>query len=94
MNVKDLVVLQYAFNECYVQVVSVQRAIKESRLAINTDNETWGDGIEIGKGLLRASYQGRDGVIGVYDRRNLKHLDQMVHDAVEGTREPAPFSDD
>ena len=94
MKIKDLVVLRYCFNECYVEVVSVQRARKESKLVFDLNAGTWGKGNKIGKGLHMSSYQGRDGIIGVYDRTELSHLNQMTYDAVEGTREDSHFGDD
>lgn len=98
IKMEDIVVLQYASNTCYTQIVELKDA--EEKVDVNLERKVWTytalkdrdanfKNIKIGK--ARSPYlnghEYRDGVIGVYDRRQTEHLDQMVHDANEAVRE-------
>ena len=87
-----LVCLIFAPNSAYVKVV--ERPPKG--VEVSPDKGTWKwsgvyphDGtrttFKIGEG--RYVRNPRSGIIGVYDVDNLKHLDSMVHDAVESQRD-------
>ncbi len=83
-----LVVLKYADNNCYVQVVSVEEAIKKYNkryFGIDLEKLTWKYGRSEHKiGSSRWRERGlREGVIGVYDRCDIDHLDSMAYAAVE-----------
>lgn len=86
MNIENLIVLQYANNECYTTVVSVKKATsKHKSFSVDTTKNKWSyEGKEYKIGNSRYIEQ-HYGVIGVYDRMSIKHLDSMVHDAKEAT---------
>ena len=94
MELGFLVLLQYAQNPCYVEVMGVRRAQKNNpSLEIDLVNETWSlkdksdtRNIPIGKAReIKPSC--RSGPIGVYDRREIEHLKNMVQDALNAVRE-------
>ncbi len=85
---RNLVVLRYAFNECYTQVVTLTDSeVKKEKIVINERGGTWSKPgsldapFKIGKSCFprQSSYE----IIGIYDRTQLKHLDSMVHDSNE-----------
>ena len=89
MRLKDVVVLKYAPNYCYVQVSDFTPALRTA-LKINLrsgtytfsayeDNPCFRD-IPVGE----ARHLGR--VIGVYDRTKTEDLSKMVFAATEATR--------
>ncbi len=94
---ENLAVLQYASNTCYTQVVEF-KDVKEA-VTVDLEKKVWTyldfKNVKIGK--ARSQYlnghEFRDGIIGVYDRRNTEHLDQMVHDAAEATHETSDHYD-
>lgn len=92
----DLVVLMYADNHCYTNVVSADNLrVKKSGATINERDGTWTAPHPSDPALApqtqpiggsRYFHRGsRWGVIGVYDRTKLEHLDSMVSDAQEAT---------
>ncbi|MBN1923151.1 MAG: hypothetical protein JW791_00100 [Nanoarchaeota archaeon] len=104
---ENLVVLLYAFNNCYTLICDVDDLEKElisqqmrsdkgkpvTPLEIDYEkNEwTWGRyGSKIGNGIRGMSF----GVIGVYDRRNIKHLSTMMYDSRNATQDPGCCFDD
>ncbi len=88
---EDLVVLKYASNSCYTQVITAEEAEQQTEnLIIDTVNGTWtfdGETFSIGERGIRwhGSRKKRYGIIGVYDRTNIRHLDLMVIDGKEAT---------
>ena len=91
---KDLVILMYTSNTCYTIVSSTIPNIPEG-LQIDLDTCTWtfdGKRYQIG-GMRRCEYGCRWGVIGVYDRQNIQHLDAMVHHSKEATEGRLSFHD-
>lgn len=99
---ENLVVLQYASNNCYVDVkdfmqMSKEGSLKGSCMSVDLKKGTWSyreyRDKKIGEGRTCFTHVHRSGVIGVYDRTNTTHLNSMVHDAVESQRELRPFDD-
>jgi len=91
MKKEDLIVLKYASNTCYVQAVDVSEAEK-SGLEVDIEKELWTyrcwHNCKIGTRRSeydQHSFKCREGIIGVYDRTNTKHLSSMVHHAGEAT---------
>jgi len=88
---EDLVVLKYASNSCYTQVITAEEAEQQTEnLIIDTVNGTWTfdrETFSIGERGIRwhGSRKKRYGIIGVYDRTNIRHLDLMVIDGKEAT---------
>jgi len=84
---KNLVALMYASNSCYTKVVGIEN-ISEKGFSIDIEEGRWSNryfrDIEIGRGKC-GEY--KEGVIGVYDRTKISHLDSMVHDAKSATKE-------
>jgi hypothetical protein len=86
---KNLVVLRYAQNTGYANVVKLSRVESESRLEVDVTTGTWrigaSDSRKIGEGMVTGGYGSGGEIIGVYDRTITKHLDNMVGDASEAT---------
>lgn len=91
---KDLVILVYASNTCYTTVRSAEQNLPEG-LEIDLDTCIWKfDGTEYQIGQMRrCEYGCRWGVIGVYDRQKIDHLNAMVHHSKEATGERMSFHD-
>lgn len=98
----NLVVLQYASNQCYVQVAD----LLEAKVNVSVDEEagTWSRGwfdrhslstrqYEIGHARF-LTWDNKGGVVGVYDKTNTQHLNNMVHDACNATRERGSVVDE
>lgn len=86
---EDLVVLRFSQNDCYVEVVSVEKAgvrIDETVRRWNTVAGNWAEwsdigttnGVEHARGTTRSGY-----VIGVYNRMRMSHMNAMVRAATE-----------
>lgn len=89
----NLVVLEFAQNNCYPKVITAETALnKYSSLKIDVDKKTWsygeGDGNlwhrtcfnDVRIGSARFVERNNNGIIGIYDRKKIKDLDQMVWD--------------
>lgn len=89
----NLIVLQFAPNNAYPQVIRAETALdKYSSLKIDVDKKTWSYGEGNGNlwhrtrfddvkiGTARFIERNDGGVIGVYDIKKIKDLDQMVWD--------------
>ena len=103
MKREDLVALIYADNECYTSVVSLeevdQRRVWDGgdrkywnwpKLVIDLENETWqqegkGKPVKIGEGYVNDRH--KYGLIGIYDRTNIEHLNHMNFDTIDATRD-------
>ena len=86
ITMEKLVVLIYADNECYVQVVSVKEAMEKygnGFFSIDQAKRIWQFGKKQFKiGSRRECKEGsRGGVIGVYNRQSIGQLDSMAHAA-------------
>lgn len=85
IELKDLVVLSFAENNCYTKVERAD-AICDERLRIDVSRGVWTYSpwrdVRIGHSRFIDNCS-RYGVIGVYDSRKIVHLDHMVHDAME-----------
>ncbi len=85
VELKDLVVLSFAENNCYTKVERAN-AVCDERLRIDVSRGVWTyspwKDVRIGHSRFidRCS---REGVIGVYDASDVKQLGSMVHDAME-----------
>jgi len=97
-SAKNLVVLQYCQNTCYTSVVKFDiNKLPEGVLSVNPNGGTWQtktagfhpctQSLRIGKDVRRCDGSCRYGVIGIYDSTDVDHLDKMVNDAKEATRE-------
>jgi len=99
VTLEKLVVLKYADNECYVQVVSVKEAMEkygEKYFGIDLAKRTWRYGQSQFKiGSRRECERGsRGGVIGVFNRFNIDQLDSLAHAAVNAVSSDHIFSCD
>ena len=95
---ENLIVLMYARNNCYTVIVSPDDPlVEEAKTIIDADTGTFtapnpslrGDvhTYRIGNESRHFSnHSYRSGTIGVYDRTNLAHLNNMVHTAESATR--------
>ena len=98
MRLKDIIVLKYAPNPCYVQVSDFTdelRRLIEVNIHKGTytfvghkDDMTFFTDIPIG--VTRRAGD----VLGVYDRTNTKHLEEMVRTATETIRSWYPVAED
>jgi len=91
-RLENLVVLQYASNNCYLQVrdllkMSGESSIGGSCLSVDVKNGTWSyrEWRDRQIGSSRGCSRNDSGVIGVYDRTDINQLSSMVHTAVEIT---------
>ncbi|MFA6096057.1 MAG: hypothetical protein WC788_00335 [Candidatus Paceibacterota bacterium] len=88
ISMKELVVMKYADNTCCVQVVSVKEAMEEyddGFFGIDLAKRIWKFGRrEFRIGSRRSCERGsRGGVIGVYNRRSIDHIDSLAHTAID-----------
>ena len=96
MELVDLVVLKYAPNTSWTQVVDA-KGIED--IEVDLDKGTWSykgwKDVEVGQ--ARKIYLGnvkvKSGVIGVYDRTSASQLSSMISAAAEFTRESSLVSD-
>lgn len=80
---RDLIVLRHcSSNPCYLEVV-LPRQIE----GLDIDLETGTFNYQENKGIRIGQEANLRGVLGVYNRRNLKHLNSMVHQATEAVRD-------
>jgi len=102
MKKKDLIVLQYASNNCYVQVKRVDK-IEEESFSLDLERKVWSflcwKDVPIGEqrspyGRGAFSHKYKHGIIGVYSSKDVRHLDSMVHDAAEAVRPESSAFDD
>ena len=97
----DLVVLMYASpNNCYVHAVSVPTALaSEPTLRLDLEKRVWSfmawNNVPFGKS--RSPYlnghEHAHGIVGVYNRTDIRHLNTMVQDAIEAIRARGPVVD-
>ncbi len=104
-NRENLVVLMYSDNVCYtIVVLADDPKVEKSGATIDEKNGTW-TAPHPGDPALAPQTQriGEDryfnrgsrwGVIGVYDRTKLEHLNSMVRDSQSATEDTSPFSED
>lgn len=71
---ENLVVLAFAQNECYLTIIPIHKASK--RLIINLEEGTWKFGNSDYRKIGEYNYY--SGMIGVYDRTNVSHLNAMI----------------
>jgi hypothetical protein len=103
---KNLVVLIFSENECYTEVVLPDNPkVKKSGTAIDEGGGTWtapdpndpakpAQTQEIGRGRYFGRCDSHWGVVGVYDRTNLGHLNAMVSDACNATDKSPSYLED
>jgi hypothetical protein len=101
-KLENLVVLQYSPNACYTNVVdaSSRECTPYEELTLDLENGKWTYHLshrvkrtkEIGQSGYVPSGE-RGGVIGVYDRTNIKHLNSMVFASNDAVRERHPIDD-
>jgi len=91
---KDLVILMYASNTCYTTVQKTEPRLPEG-LEIDLDTCSWKfDNRRYTIGEMRHCECGcRWGVIGVYNRQDIAHLNAMVYHGNEAVREHMSFHD-
>ncbi len=101
---ENLVVLMYASNTCYTNVVLPDNpSVKEAKTIIDADAGTFTapdphaygsvGTYQIGGNPRRCPLGSRWGTIGVYDRTNLGHLNNMVHAANSATEDQGCIED-
>ncbi len=91
---KDLVVLAYANNTCHTTLHNAEPNLPGG-LEIDLDTCTWKfDNKTYQIGQMRQCEHGcRWGVIGVYDRQKIDHLNAMLHHSKDATAERMSFYD-
>lgn len=97
MKIEDLVILKYAPNTCYVNVVETSE-IDNQDINIGLENKTWdylpSENYELWQNILigrarniRGKYgEKKVGIIGIYNKNSIKDLNQMAMDATEFTK--------
>ncbi len=103
MEKEECVVMTYTSpNEYSCTVMSVEEAEEKfGKFEINIREGIWSwrewKNIPIGRARNiygRNSIKVKWGIIGVYNKKSIEHLDRMVHDAVEFHKpEPGPYDD-
>ena len=96
---EDLIVLMYASNNCYFEIVPYHDGIKN--LSVDFIKGTWSyrewENNQIGKArdFFYKNGIGRfnEGIIGVYNKTKIEHLNSMVFDIIEARRDPNECSD-
>jgi hypothetical protein len=94
MRKEDLVVLCYATNECYTNVVPLNE--DEQKIKVDTEKGLWSllEGrrdcygkayFKIGYDMKHCNWDSREGIIGVYDKTDIEHLGHMVYHSREAT---------
>ena len=84
-------------NSSCVQVIPIEQALKEDKnLTLSEDNETWKyqtkdprmSQVQFKNGakMRHCLHYQRHGVIGVYDKTQVTHLDQMVYHGREALK--------
>ena len=88
-NLNDLVVLQFQENNALIDLVNSRKALKHyPNLSIDLKNGTWTwenyRNIRIGESRPIENFRGsyRYGIIGVYEKTSIGHLNNMI-DAVQ-----------
>ena len=99
IKLENLVVLQYASNNCYVRVVDLtQASIGSSSVSVDLQKSVWNyrewKDKRIGEARFLHSHENRFGVIGVYDKTNTTHLSSMVDSAIDAVRSRSSPLDD
>lgn len=94
MHTKYFVVLLYAPNTCYTRVIELSEISSADEPAVSFTKNTWSfKGREYKIGEMRHCEPGQKyGVIGVYNRFELDHLNAMVQHAQEATKEQFAFA--
>jgi len=98
---KNLIALIFADNTCYTKIVELSevsgRKVHDpedgwwnwDKIELDLKKGTWKHGRKHGNigGACRYDGGSRNGygLIGIYDRTNIDHLDSMVHDGKEAT---------
>lgn len=102
---EDLVVLMYSDNTCYTRVVTLEEAEQKPRKSsgyfkVDPKKGEWRREYRfrtVTKKIGESMYMDhgcRYGVIGVYDRTKIEHLDSMVYDGREATSSQGSCVDD
>jgi len=91
----DIVVMRFAADAASVDVISLGNCseVQDGDLEVDLKNGLWSfsswENNKIGE--MRSLYEGRTlvkyGVIGVYDRTNVEHLDDMANDAIRAVED-------
>lgn len=97
MRLKDIVVLKYADNHCYVQVSDLTELTDEISVNVRRGTYTF-VGHEKDTSFFRDILVGVPrhvgDFLGVYDRTNTEHLVAMVREATETIRSLYPVAED
>ncbi len=100
MKVEDLVVLSYADNECYTNVRPLADFVNEIRVSLDDGgiNGMWAwmhflTPIGRARAHFQGPYRPKGGVIGVFDRSSIDHLNAMIHAAREFVEESSVLDD-
>ncbi|MDO8490077.1 MAG: hypothetical protein Q7S47_01515 [bacterium] len=91
-SLKDLVVLMYASNTCFTTVCSAKT--EQPRLEIDPAKGVWtfdGRQYRISVDMRRCEHGCRGGVIGVYDPREVQHINTMIRHSQEALERPMSF---
>jgi len=94
-KLENLIILQYTSNICYTTVTPLDiNNLPKEVLSVDTSNGTWKmvpstsqKTLRIRHDMRRCEDGCRGGVIGIYDRTNIEHLNSMPHAAKDATRE-------
>jgi len=98
-KIENLVVLQYASNICYTELVKLELdKLPDGVLSVDLNEGTWEADIpnfcystkrtlRFGDEKRKCPDSCRFGTIGIYDKSNIVHLNTMLHDAQDATEE-------
>lgn len=92
---KNIIVLKYAHNNCYTTLFSLKDILKDindKEFSIDLEKGLWSyrwwKDNKIGESRSKYGNFGADvGIIGVYDKSNLQHLENMKNASKEHTTE-------
>ena len=96
MKVSDLVVLRYSSNTCYLKLEEIDpKKLPTYIREIDLKNGTWthrDSTYPARRKAFNIGGGGSNGIIGIFDRNEFSHMEQMVEAATEAIRRQGPVS--
>lgn len=89
VNLEDLIILKYKQDICDVEVIEADFIDENLGLKIDSDNQTWSykhwNNIPVGNSRNKTNsvYERSNFIIGVYDTKNLQHMNNMVQSTLK-----------
>jgi len=98
-DVKNLIVLTYGPNNCYMGVIEAEKALaKDKNLHIDLQKGTWHYGhfmeMDIGCGYQASRNKSELPFLGIYDKTEMNHLNSLAHAASAAVHSSYPSYDD